>query len=207
MQTGFVWILAATGAYGLLHSWLASHGVKSWAESRLGQDARRFYRLFYVLAAALTLLPLALLARVLPDRPLYAIPMPWTLLAFGLQVASAFGILVAVSQTGLLAFLGLRQVSLPEPLRPGEVSLHGEEKKLVTGGLYRIVRHPIYSFSLLALWCTPLVSWNTLAFLAGLSLYLVIGAFFEERKLVTEFGEEYRVYRRETPMLLPRVWK
>jgi len=143
----------------------------------------------------------------LPDRPLYAIPMPWTLLTFGLQVASAFGILVAVSQTGTLSFLGLRQLGQPQRLLP-EAEIPGAPgPNLVTDGLYRFVRHPIYSFTLLALWCAPRVSWNTLGMLLGLSIYLFVGAFFEERKLIAEFGDVYRSYRLRTPMLIPRFWR
>jgi len=210
-QTGFLWMLLAAGGYGLLHSWLASHALKGWVEARLGILARRFYRLSYVFLSALTLLPLALLGRLLPDGPLYQFSFPWLLLAFGLQAVAAFGLLVAVSQTGTLSFLGLSQISQPEALLPAPASPEPAAPgrigpKLVTVGLYRFVRHPIYSFSLLALWCTPLVSWNTLALLVGFTVYLLVGSLVEERKLVSEFGDAYRAYRRRTPMLLPRIW-
>ena len=39
-----------------------------------------------------------------------------------------------------------------------------------------------------------------------LSVYLVAGAFLEERKLVREFGEPYRAYRRRVSMFLPFKW-
>lgn len=44
---------------------------------------------------------------------------------------------------------------------------------------------------------------NRLALNIGLSLYLVIGALYEERKLVLEFGQAYQEYRERTPMLIP----
>jgi protein-S-isoprenylcysteine O-methyltransferase Ste14 len=37
----------------------------------------------------------------------------------------------------------------------------------------------------------------------GLTVYILIGALFEERKLLREFGEAYAEYRRRTPMLIP----
>ena len=33
---------------------------------------------------------------------------------------------------------------------------------------------------------------------------LLVGAWLEERKLLTEFGDAYRRYRREVPALMPR---
>ena len=34
--------------------------------------------------------------------------------------------------------------------------------------------------------------------------YFYIGTFFEERRLVRTFGEEYRAYQRRVPRFLPR---
>jgi protein-S-isoprenylcysteine O-methyltransferase Ste14 len=39
-----------------------------------------------------------------------------------------------------------------------------------------------------------------------LSLYLVIGAFLEERKLLKEFGDDYRLYKNRVSMLFPWKW-
>jgi methanethiol S-methyltransferase len=38
----------------------------------------------------------------------------------------------------------------------------------------------------------------------GLTLYILVGAVLEERKLLHEFGDVYARYQQETPMLLPR---
>jgi protein-S-isoprenylcysteine O-methyltransferase Ste14 len=46
-------------------------------------------------------------------------------------------------------------------------------------------------------------TWNLLAFNLAAALYFVIGAVFEERKLVREFGQAYVEYRQRTPMLVP----
>jgi protein-S-isoprenylcysteine O-methyltransferase Ste14 len=47
------------------------------------------------------------------------------------------------------------------------------------------------------------MSWNMLAFLIGMAVYMVIGAFLEEKKMLKEFGEAYTDYRKNTPMFLP----
>jgi protein-S-isoprenylcysteine O-methyltransferase Ste14 len=200
VDTGFLYILLAVAVYGAVHSILASHMAKRWAERTWGAGARRFYRLFYVLIAGLALLPLLALAAILPDRLLYAIPIPWVLLTLGLQGLAVWGLLAAVNQTDAWAFIGLRQVNQAQPLTP----LPGTPS-LVTQGSYSLVRHPIYSFSFVLLWLLPWMSWNLLALAGGLSLYMLVGIWFEERKLVAEFGPVYAEYRRQTRMLIPWV--
>jgi len=69
--------------------------------------------------------------------------------------------------------------------------------------LYRVVRHPLYTFSLLFIWLSPSVSQNSLTVYIGATLYTLIGAYFEERKLLREFGEAYAIYKNTTPMLIP----
>ena len=73
----------------------------------------------------------------------------------------------------------------------------------MTGGLYRSVRHPLYTFSLLILWLSPSVSINSFVVYASLTVYVLIGIIFEERKLLREFGQAYADYRVSTPMLIP----
>jgi len=82
--------------------------------------------------------------------------------------------------------------------------LHGAPR-LVVRGLYRWVRHPLYTAGLVFLWFTPIMAVNLLALYVGFSLYLVIGAYFEERKLLREFGADYAEYQQRTPMLIPRL--
>ena len=111
---------------------------------------------------------------------------------FGGQIIAALMLLIAFLQTDSLSFVGLRQ-------------LFEKEKTgiLVTRGLYRVVRHPLYTFGLLFIWLTPTVSQNSLTVYIGATLYTLVGAYFEERKLLHDFGDAYVEYRRVTPMLLP----
>jgi protein-S-isoprenylcysteine O-methyltransferase Ste14 len=37
----------------------------------------------------------------------------------------------------------------------------------------------------------------------GVTIYIFIGAYFEERKLLREYGEVYAEYKSRTPMLIP----
>jgi len=38
-----------------------------------------------------------------------------------------------------------------------------------------------------------------------LTAYLILGTLLEEQRLIAELGDQYRVYRRSVPMLIPRL--
>jgi methanethiol S-methyltransferase len=73
----------------------------------------------------------------------------------------------------------------------------------VTPGPYSYVRHPLYIGWLLAFWATPTMTAAHLVFALGMTAYILIAIFFEERDLV-EFHEGYAEYRRRVPMFVPR---
>jgi protein-S-isoprenylcysteine O-methyltransferase Ste14 len=128
----------------------------------------------------------------LPNPILYQVPVPWKYVMLAGQGISALFLLIAVLQTDLLSFAGLRQLV--------EVEKTGN---LVTSGLYRLVRHPLYTFSLLTLWLSPSMTVNSFVLYTALTAYVLIGIIFEERKLLREFGNDYANYKLTTPMLLP----
>ena len=186
------WLIVSIALWGFVHSFIASFGFKDFLRRTLGDGFMKFYRLLYNVFAVVSVAPVLYLAARLPNRELYQIPSPWSYLMLAGQGLSALFLLVAVLQTDVLSFVGLRQ-------------LFDEEKagKLVVSGLYRVVRHPLYTFSLLVLWLSPKVSLNSFIMYVSFTVYILIGIIFEERKLLREFGEEYARYRTVTPMLLP----
>jgi protein-S-isoprenylcysteine O-methyltransferase Ste14 len=81
------------------------------------------------------------------------------------------------------------------------------QHRLVTEGLYRRVRHPMYaSFLVLGVGQALLVA-NWIAGLSGLAataLLMAVRLPREEAMMIEQFGDEYRDYRRRTGALLPR---
>ena len=110
------------------------------------------------------------------------------------QGLAAIMLVVGVLQTDTLSFVGLRQFFEEE-----------KPSQLVTRGLYRLVRHPLYTAGLLFLWLSPQVTVNSFTMYVGATVYILVGAYFEERKLLREFGTAYAEYKAKTPMLIPWV--
>lgn len=190
-------VLLAVGLYGLLHSLLASLWAKARARQAFGSASERWYRLAFNAFAVLSLLPVLALPALLTDRGLYRLPAPWLYLTLVGQGLAALALLVGLLQTGVGSFLGLSQLRQPAA---------GGQPELVLRGLYGWVRHPLYTAGLLFIWLLPVMTVNLLALNLGLTLYIVIGAVFEERKLVREFGQAYLDYQRRVPMLVPFRW-
>jgi len=81
------------------------------------------------------------------------------------------------------------------------------ENRLVTDGLYSLVRHPQYTGLFIALFGEGIVHWPTVFSVALLPLIVLayyLLARSEERKVEEEFGDEYREYRKRVPMFIPR---
>ena len=84
-----------------------------------------------------------------------------------------------------------------------------EQHRLITDGIYRSVRHPMYMALLLYSVGQALVIPN---WVAGPSYFIAFGILFafrvraEERMMLDEFGDQYAEYAARTKRLIPRVW-
>jgi protein-S-isoprenylcysteine O-methyltransferase Ste14 len=111
-----------------------------------------------------------------------------------------------------LAVAGLGVISIDS----SELSGTRQVKAFLTGqswrglpfqepGIYRSVRHPMQLGILIFLWATPMLSFNHALFAASMTVYILVGLFFEERGLVAEFGQDYQRYQARVPMLVPFI--
>jgi protein-S-isoprenylcysteine O-methyltransferase Ste14 len=191
-------IMFAVTLYGVSHSMLASNVVKTYSKRLLGANGNRYYRLIYNFIAVISLLPVLTLVIILPDQTLYLAQTPWMYLLMAGQIVAVSGLLIGLWQTGINNFLGFSQLyGVPNRLK---------SDTMVVSGLYRCVRHPLYTAGLIFIWFMPVMTTNLFTLNLCLTLYIIVGIYFEERKLVRDFGDSYVSYRRSTPMLVPRPW-
>jgi len=185
-------IFCSTLGYGVLHSLLASLPVKAAARRMFGLWADHFYRLIFNFVAVVTLLPLLALVASKPGPILVIARWPVAGILVGIQLLALWLMMLAFRNSEPAYFLGIGQLGT-------ETSSGG----LVTTGAYGVVRHPLYSTGLLILWCFPILTVGTLAFDAGITLYVLIGSELEERRLMVQFGDAYRHYRKKVARLIP----
>jgi methanethiol S-methyltransferase len=189
--------LLLLGLFAVQHSVMARRGFKRWWTRIVPEPVERST---FVLAAT------AVLALLLWQWRSIAEPVVWSVHsqvgALAIQVVFWLGWAVLLISTFLInhfELFGLRQVhahlrgrGLPAP-------------QFRTPGLYRHVRHPIYLGFVLAFWATPTMTAGHLLFAIATSGYILVGIWFEERDLIAQFGERYRLYRQQVGMLWPRL--
>jgi protein-S-isoprenylcysteine O-methyltransferase Ste14 len=78
-----------------------------------------------------------------------------------------------------------------------------EGKKLKESFLYSIVRHPIQTGVLMGVWSTAYMSMTQLILSIGLTFYVVVGLYFEEKSLIAHFGDTYLNYKKRVPGVIP----
>jgi len=109
---------------------------------------------------------------------------------------------------GLVMRLRIKQ-DLPVKGLIGQAELqgNGDPVTLATGGLYARMRHPRYVQIFLVLLGYALITGYLAIYVIWL-LYLpviLLVIFLEERELLHRYGESYREYRRQVPMLIPHL--
>ncbi len=180
--------------FGLAHSVMARPQFKAWWTRLIPEAAERST---YVLQSSLLLLLIFWLWQPIPE-------IIWTVTneygRFILQSIHWIGWILVILATFLInhfELTGLQQ-SFCNLRRRQPVSPH-----FVTPFLYKVVRHPMQLGLIIAFWVTPHMSVGRLVFAVTMTLYILIGLYFEEQSLLKQFGQDYEAYRQATPKVLP----
>lgn len=182
------WIL-----YGVLHSVLASLGVKKFFKRRLGTSYKH-YRLAYTLFAFAGLVVVAGVQFSIASIYLFT-PTLVTKITGGVVTASGLVLMLVCIKKYFMGLSGLRSL------------LHEEVyTELIISGVHRYVRHPLYSGTFLFIWGLFIIfpSASLLISNAVITGYTLFGITLEEKKLVADFGDQYLLYKKKVPKLVPR---
>jgi len=137
---------------------------------------------------------------VLDARVWFRDPLAWNQLV-------AWTLLAACLVPLVLGVRGLVTRGRPARARAGEPELLAFEKTtaLVTTGVYRYIRHPLYSSLLLLAWGIffKRPGWRGAALAAAATALLYVTARADERECVAFFGPPYEAYMRTTRRFVP----
>lgn len=190
-----LWMLG----FALVHSVTADKRVKAYIADKFGERFRHgWYRLFYNVLSVISLAPLFLYMAI-NSSVLYTVPDNLKLFFQILQFLGLLGVAISILQIDWMRFAGLRQVIAY--LSGDELPLQDEPLKI--DGLYGFVRHPLYLFSLMFFWFSPILTNTGLMFNLLATAYFVFGSIIEERRMLDYYGETYENYRRQVPWLIP----
>lgn len=177
---GLAWI-----AFGLSHSGLAGRSL-----------AGRWSRIIYnAIAVAAFLAVGGVGGWALGDEPAFDQPL-WGRIVLGAIHLSGWAVMLLSARYYDLGRLG----GLTQLRHPGQP----EDESLRLDGPHAWVRHPLYAGAFLILWGAALSPLGLATALWG-SLYLLVGTFCEERRLLARYGDSYARYRARVPAFVP--WK
>jgi protein-S-isoprenylcysteine O-methyltransferase Ste14 len=205
-------LLVCTALAGI-HSILASRTIKDLARWIVGSHYRNgLYRFTYnVLSVALLGWATWWFSR-LPDRELYRIRLPWSLLFRVGQIASLGVLLSGVRVIGVLDFAGISQLrNLLAGITPNfepeaQGPPMGTDGEVISRQAFRYTRHPGNLGALGVFLLFPRMTVNRAVLLGLVAIYVTLGSLHEEQRLLVAYGEAYERYRRSSvPFLVPQL--
>jgi protein-S-isoprenylcysteine O-methyltransferase Ste14 len=205
-------LLVCTALAGI-HSILASRATKDFVRWIVGPRYRNgLYRFTYNVVSVALLGWAAWWFSRLPDRELYRVSLPWSLLFRVGQIASLGVLLSGVRVIGILDFAGISQLRnlltgvTPDSEPEAQGPPMGTDGKVLSRQAFRYTRHPGNLGALGVFLLFPRMTVNRVALLGVVAIYVILGSLHEERRLLAAYGEAYECYRRSSvPFLVPQL--
>lgn len=183
--------------YCLLHSYLISISFTKYIISLL-KNYYAFYRLFYVSISLILLIPLINYTNQIDRVILISYVSPWHVIRYIIMYGSLLLFFWAFFFSyDPLSFFGIRQIlNLKKSMEKNSVA------EIKQNGLLGIIRHPMYLALIIYLWTQTFRVVDIIVNII-LTIYVIIGTILEEKKLMIEFGDAYKNYQQQVPMLFP----
>lgn len=183
--------------FPLLHSFLLTRAGTRWLGRIVpGPHAGTLSTTTYAIIASLQLL--ALFALWTPSGIVWWRAEGWAFYLVTGAYAVSWGLLLKASwdagaevQSGALGWMSLMKNTKPKfPDMP-------------TGGLFRVIRQPIYVAFALTLWTVPVWTPDQLALAVTLTVYCLAAPKLKERRFEKRYGDRFRDYKRKVPYAIP----
>ncbi len=177
--------------FGLQHSIMARPKFKNWLNQFLPESTQRSH--FVWTSGVVSAILVAFWQPI--EGQLWQVEggVAWSLwVVFGFGWAYLLAATFAINHFDLF---GLRQVWLAAQNKPYEQVPFKER------WMYRFSRHPIMLGVLIGIWALPSMSASLFMMSVGLTLYIAIGLYFEERDLIRAWGDRYRDYKNRVGLL------
>ena len=187
--------------FPLAHSWLLTRrGGRTLTRVIPGPDGTTLATTTYALVASAQLL--ALFALWTPSGVIWWEAEGAAFWIICIAYASAWLMLIKASfdagaevQLGALGWMSL--AAKVKPVFPD----------MPTGGLFRVIRQPIYVAFALTLWTVPVWTPDQLALALSFTAYCLLAPLLKERRFTSRYGYRFARYREEVPYAIPRIRK
>ena len=180
--------------YFFIHSLLASNLVKDSCKRNI-PIVFNYYRILFNIVAIVGLI-IMIQITLLDKNLLFKQSSILNIIAIILLLSGCIVFIIAATSFNLKEFLGF------------EKPIQKAQNKLVTKGIYKYVRHPLYTGTILVsvgyFLFTPTIS--VLIFVILTFIYIEIGSRLEEKKLTDEFGDDYIEYCKSVKRYFPFLY-
>jgi len=193
--------------FAFVHSILVTKPLKVFASRLFGEGfVKTWYRFLFTVISVVTVAITVALIMAVPDATVFHPPLSLVIAMRCIQLAAVVFALIAFKALDLIEFIGISQVLRRITGQKPAGDLEGmTQTQLVKTGVYGVVRHPLYFVGIVIMTFSPTFTRNWITVSVLSDLYFIFGAFIEERRYISYFGEEYLLYMKEVPRLLPRV--
>ena len=195
-------ILITFVVFGIIHSFLASSKFKRKIKKKFG-SLIAFYRLFYNLFSFILLILLFIFIPK-PALVIYKLPPTFDIIILFIQLIAIAGLIWSIKYFSAGEFLGIAQI-----IRWAKNSYDDELDEKLTlriEGPYKFSRHPVYFFAIIFLTAQSAMDLFYLTVLICFILYFYIGSYYEEKKLIGQFGNKYITYQKSVPRIVPHIF-